>query len=150
MERGLLTLHPFYQFLDPSKHSRIADSGRHALVMLDLAVKFDALLTHGTRRCQATPISHCKRVAGHFVQFCGFPLAIAGITPPPSPPVTTPRPGQLPAWAAMNSGRSPATIIFLIRQTDPFRDLLFALQCCQVGAIYRQPPRLNGTNHAKK
>jgi hypothetical protein len=54
MKCGLLGLHPLNQFLDPGKHSLIANSGRHALVMLDLVVEFDALLTHGTRRCRAT------------------------------------------------------------------------------------------------
>jgi hypothetical protein len=46
VERRLLGVRPFYQFLDPIKHSLIGDSGRHALVMRDLAVEFDALLTH--------------------------------------------------------------------------------------------------------
>jgi hypothetical protein len=47
VKRCLLGLHPLYQFLDPIKRSLIGNSGRHVLVMLDLAVEFDALLTHG-------------------------------------------------------------------------------------------------------
>jgi hypothetical protein len=43
VKRSLLGNHPFYQFLDPIKHSLIGDFGRHMLVMLDLAVEFDAL-----------------------------------------------------------------------------------------------------------
>jgi hypothetical protein len=35
-----------YQFLDPVEYLLIRDAGRHVLVMLDLAVEFDALLTH--------------------------------------------------------------------------------------------------------
>jgi hypothetical protein len=46
MKRHLLGLRPFDQFLDPIEHSLIGVSGRHSLVMLDLAVEFDALLTH--------------------------------------------------------------------------------------------------------
>jgi hypothetical protein len=46
VERSLLGLHLLYQFLNPIKEIRIGDSGRHALVMLDLAVEFDALVTH--------------------------------------------------------------------------------------------------------
>jgi hypothetical protein len=46
MERSLLGLHPLYQFLDPVECLLIRDAGRHVLVMLDLAVEFDALLTH--------------------------------------------------------------------------------------------------------
>jgi len=46
MKRRLLGLHSLDQFLDPIKHSLISDSGRHALVMLNLAVEFDALVTH--------------------------------------------------------------------------------------------------------
>jgi hypothetical protein len=48
MKCGLLSLHPFNQFLDPIKHGLIRDAGRHVLVMLDLAVEFVALVTHGT------------------------------------------------------------------------------------------------------
>jgi len=33
-------------FLDPIKHSLIGDPGRHTLIMSDLAVESDALLTH--------------------------------------------------------------------------------------------------------
>jgi hypothetical protein len=43
---GLLCLHPLYQFFDPIKRSLIGDPGRQALVMLDLAVEFDTLVTH--------------------------------------------------------------------------------------------------------
>ena len=46
VKRHLLGLRPFDQFLDPIEHSMIGDSGRHALVMRDLAVEFDALVTH--------------------------------------------------------------------------------------------------------
>jgi hypothetical protein len=45
VKRRLLGLHPRYQFLNPIKHIQIGDSGRHALVMLDLTVEFDALVT---------------------------------------------------------------------------------------------------------
>jgi hypothetical protein len=48
MERSLLSLHPLNQFLDPIKHRLVGDAGRHVPVMLDLAVEFDALVTHGT------------------------------------------------------------------------------------------------------
>jgi hypothetical protein len=46
VKRRLLGLRPLDQFLDPIEHSLIGDSGRHALVMLDLAVEFDTLVTH--------------------------------------------------------------------------------------------------------
>jgi hypothetical protein len=46
MKRGFLCLHPRYQFFDPIKGGLIGDPGRQALVMLDLAVEFDALVTH--------------------------------------------------------------------------------------------------------
>jgi hypothetical protein len=45
MKRGFLCLHPRYQFFDPIKGELIGDPGRQALVMLDLAVEFDALVT---------------------------------------------------------------------------------------------------------
>jgi hypothetical protein len=46
MKRGPFSFHPFDQFPDTIKHSLIHDPERHALVMLDLAVEFDALVTH--------------------------------------------------------------------------------------------------------
>jgi len=46
VKHSLLSFHPLDQFLDPIKHSLIGYSGRHALVMLDLAINFDALITH--------------------------------------------------------------------------------------------------------
>ena len=46
VKQGLLALYPFYQFLNPIKSIWIDGSGRHALVVLDLAVEFDALVTH--------------------------------------------------------------------------------------------------------
>jgi hypothetical protein len=46
MKLGFLCLHPRYQFLDPVKGGPIGDQGRHTLVMLDLAVEFDAFATH--------------------------------------------------------------------------------------------------------
>jgi hypothetical protein len=46
VKRSLLRLHLLYQFLDPIEHSLIGDSGRDAMVMLDLAVEFGALVTH--------------------------------------------------------------------------------------------------------
>jgi hypothetical protein len=46
MKRGPFSFHPFDQFPDTIKHSLIRDPERHALVMLDLAVEFDALVTH--------------------------------------------------------------------------------------------------------
>jgi hypothetical protein len=45
-KRSLFSVHPFYQFPDPIKPSLIRDPGRQALIMLDHAVEFDALLTH--------------------------------------------------------------------------------------------------------
>jgi hypothetical protein len=46
VQQRLLALYPLYQFLNPIKSIRIGGSGRHALVMLDLAVEFDALVAH--------------------------------------------------------------------------------------------------------
>jgi hypothetical protein len=46
VKRGLLGLHPLYQFLDPIKDWLIRDAGRHAPVMFDLLIEFDALFTH--------------------------------------------------------------------------------------------------------
>jgi hypothetical protein len=54
----LLGLHPLYQFLDPIKRSLIGNSGRHVLVMLDLAVEFDALVTHFQFRIRASGSHH--------------------------------------------------------------------------------------------
>jgi hypothetical protein len=50
VERRLLDIRPFCQFLDPIKHSLIGDSGRHALVMIDLLVDLDALLNYSGGR----------------------------------------------------------------------------------------------------
>jgi hypothetical protein len=47
MKRDLLSLHLLDQSLDSIKHCLIGDAGRHETVMLDLAVEFGALLTHG-------------------------------------------------------------------------------------------------------
>jgi hypothetical protein len=49
MKGGLLRLHPLYQFFDPIKSRLIGDPGRQALVMLNLAVEFDTLVTHRDR-----------------------------------------------------------------------------------------------------
>jgi hypothetical protein len=46
VKRGLLSLHLLDQSLDPIKHCLVGDSGRHALVILDLLVDLNALLTH--------------------------------------------------------------------------------------------------------
>jgi hypothetical protein len=46
MKHNLPSLHPLYQFLDPIKRSLIGDPGCHVLVMLDLLVDLNALLTH--------------------------------------------------------------------------------------------------------
>jgi hypothetical protein len=54
----LLGLHPLYQLLDPIKRSLIGNSGRHVLVMLDLAVEFDALVTHFQFRIRASGSHH--------------------------------------------------------------------------------------------
>jgi hypothetical protein len=43
---GLLSLRPIDQFLDAIKESLIGESGRDAVEMLNLAVEFDALVTH--------------------------------------------------------------------------------------------------------
>jgi hypothetical protein len=58
VKRGLLCLHSLYQFLDPINGTLICNRGRQALVMLDFAVEFDALVTHSNLRsnCGATPI----------------------------------------------------------------------------------------------
>jgi hypothetical protein len=49
VKRSLLHLRLLYQFFDPIEHSLIGNSGRHTLVMLDLAVEFDAPVTHPFR-----------------------------------------------------------------------------------------------------
>jgi hypothetical protein len=59
MKRGPFSFHPFYQFPDPIGHSLIRDPERHALVMLDLAVEFDALVTH----CLPALLFRRKRLA---------------------------------------------------------------------------------------
>jgi hypothetical protein len=46
MKRSFSCLHSRYQMFDPIKGALIGDHGRQALVMLDLAVEFDALGTH--------------------------------------------------------------------------------------------------------
>jgi hypothetical protein len=43
----LLILHPLNQLFDPIKDWLICEPGRQQTVMLDLAVEFGALLTHG-------------------------------------------------------------------------------------------------------
>jgi hypothetical protein len=46
VKRSLLVLRPLYQFLDPIEQTLIGESGRQTLVMRDLAVEFDAPVTH--------------------------------------------------------------------------------------------------------
>jgi hypothetical protein len=46
VKRSLLDLRSPYQFLDPIEQSLIGESGRQTLVMRDLAVEFDAPVTH--------------------------------------------------------------------------------------------------------
>jgi hypothetical protein len=46
VKRGLLGLHPLYQFLDPIKDWLIRDAGRHDPVMFDLLIELGALFTH--------------------------------------------------------------------------------------------------------
>src|ERR1700693_1120595 len=46
VKHSLLSFHPLYQFLDPIKRKLIGDLARQALVMLDLAINFDALIIH--------------------------------------------------------------------------------------------------------
>jgi hypothetical protein len=46
MKRSFSCLHSRYQMFDPIKGALIGDHGRQALVMLDLTVEFDALVTH--------------------------------------------------------------------------------------------------------
>jgi hypothetical protein len=46
VKRSLLDLRSLYQFLDPIEQSLIGESGRQTLVMRDLAVEFDAPVTH--------------------------------------------------------------------------------------------------------
>jgi hypothetical protein len=70
MKLQLLSLHPLDQSLDSIDRWLICEPGRQETIVLDLAVEFDALLTHGTHRCRAIPIlplSAGIRVAGQFV-----------------------------------------------------------------------------------
>jgi hypothetical protein len=46
VKQRLLVLRPLYQFLDPIEQTLIGESGPQTLVMRDLAVEFDALVTH--------------------------------------------------------------------------------------------------------
>jgi hypothetical protein len=46
MKRQLLSLHPLNQSLDPINRWLICEPGRQETMVLDLAVKFDALVTH--------------------------------------------------------------------------------------------------------
>lgn len=46
VKRSLLNLRPLYQFPDPIEQSPIGEFGGQTMVMLDLAVEFDALVTH--------------------------------------------------------------------------------------------------------
>jgi hypothetical protein len=46
VKRSLLDFRLLYQFLDPIEQSLIGESGRRTVVMLDLAVEFDAPVTH--------------------------------------------------------------------------------------------------------
>jgi hypothetical protein len=51
---GLSRLHPLYQLFDPIKRTLIGDPGGQGLVMLDLAVEFDTLVTHRNRSNRET------------------------------------------------------------------------------------------------
>ena len=44
-----LRLQALYEFFDPVNGELIGDAGRQALIVLDLAIDFDALLTHKSR-----------------------------------------------------------------------------------------------------
>jgi hypothetical protein len=58
MKRGLLSLQPLYQILDPVKHWLIGDAGRHETVMFDLLVDLNAC-SHMGRPLQAgMPTGH--------------------------------------------------------------------------------------------
>jgi hypothetical protein len=46
MELRLPGLRPINQNIDPSEHSLVGDRRRDAAIMFDVAVEFDALLTH--------------------------------------------------------------------------------------------------------
>jgi hypothetical protein len=60
MECDLLSLHPFYQFLNSNKEPLIRDARRHETVMLDFAVEFDTLGTHfGSAFAQAAVTIGC-------------------------------------------------------------------------------------------
>jgi hypothetical protein len=50
VKRGLLGFHLLYQFCDPINRKLIANRSGNALVVLDLAVEFGALVTHGLFR----------------------------------------------------------------------------------------------------
>jgi hypothetical protein len=69
VKRSLLHLRLLYQFFDPIEHSLIGNSGRHTLVMLDLAVEFDAPVTHSI-----PPFFRQRETTSHFTtierQFC--------------------------------------------------------------------------------
>jgi hypothetical protein len=46
VKRGLLGFHLLHQFFDPIDRKLVADRRGYALVVLDLAVEFDTLVTH--------------------------------------------------------------------------------------------------------
>jgi len=46
VKRRPLGLDPFYLLFNPIAYTRVGNCGRNAPVMLNLTVKFDALLTH--------------------------------------------------------------------------------------------------------
>ena len=50
VKRGLLSLHFLYQFFDPIERKLVGYRRGYALVVLDLAVEFDTLVTHGLSR----------------------------------------------------------------------------------------------------
>src|ERR1700676_5424008 len=50
VKRGLLSLHFLYQFFDPINRKLVGNRSGYALVVLDLVVEFDTLVTHGLSR----------------------------------------------------------------------------------------------------
>ena len=50
VKRGLLCLHPLYQFFDPIKCELVGHDRRQAFITPNLLVEFDALLAHGLFR----------------------------------------------------------------------------------------------------
>jgi len=56
VKRSLLGLHSLYQFLDPIEGKLIGDPIGQALVVLDLAVDLNTLVTHRSFRVRARAI----------------------------------------------------------------------------------------------